>query len=212
VVVRPSPTRAVVNARALAVLGLVLSLLDCRSKPRQAVVPVAAKATPSPLQVHPGDAIAIEYRWGVGPGAPRIEKGFGAFVHFVDPSGTLIFTDDHLPAPPPEAWEGGQTYTYKRVVLVPDLASPGPLEIRMGLFSTGGQRLALSGAGARRGYAPESTPAASWRSSHGRIGRRWSGGRVSIRPKPLRGIPSQRDAGCKKRARSPSGTAGRTWS
>jgi hypothetical protein len=81
-----------------------------------------------------------------------VGKGFGAFVHFVDASGTLIFTDDHVPVPPPEAWVAGQTYTYKRVVLLPDLAPAGALEIRMGLFQAGG-RLALTGRGARNEYA-----------------------------------------------------------
>jgi hypothetical protein len=124
----------------------VMLLLGCRARPPQVVVPISPRSSPSPQRVRPGEALALEYRWEVAPGVPRLGKGLNAFVHFVDAkSGSLVFTDDHPPVPPPEAWEGGQNYTYKRVVLVPELALEGPIEIRMGLFSGGGQRLALQG-------------------------------------------------------------------
>ena len=138
------------STRALGGLGLGLLLCACHSRPSPAGLPITPQCRASQAQVHPGDAVALDYLWEVGATAPRVEKGFGAFVHFVDSSGTLVFADDHPPVPPPEAWDAGQTYRYRRIVLVPDLAPKGPLEIRMGLFSSTGTRLALSGPGGSR--------------------------------------------------------------
>jgi len=138
----------------LSSLWAAVLLGGCRSHPAQITLPIVPKVATSPVKVHPGDAVAMEYRWDVGQGAPRIEKGFGAFVHFVDGSGALVFTDDHAPVPPPEIWEPGQSYSYKRVILIPELAPAGPLEIRMGLFSSGGKRLGLGVAGGTRNEYP----------------------------------------------------------
>jgi len=124
---------------------VALALEGCHVKPHEVPSDIEPRAAAAPQKVEAGAAFAMEYRWQVGPQAPRIGESLQAFVHFVDASGALMFTDDHRPVPPPEAWQPGQVYSYKRIVLVPGLLPPGPVTVRMGLFSGKGERMALKG-------------------------------------------------------------------
>jgi hypothetical protein len=131
------------NARALFLLSVLL-LGGCHSRPHDVPLEVAPECSLVPPRVPAEDALALEYRWTVRPGAKRLGAGYRSFVHFVDASGVLLFTDDHDPIPAPETWQPGNTYTYDRIVLVPDIP-PGRIEVRMGLFSEKGGRVTLQG-------------------------------------------------------------------
>jgi hypothetical protein len=138
---------------AVLALGCGLAAVPggaCRSGAPEAQTDIEPRASASPAKVEAGGAVAVTYHWTVGPKAPKVGEGLQAFVHFVDPSGALLFTDDHVPVPPPQAWQPGQVYSYKRIVLVPGLLPPGPVAIRMGLFSPKGERMALRGTSAGR--------------------------------------------------------------
>ncbi len=128
----------------LAIAGATL-LPACRRKPAEvnAITPtLAASRSRAPL----GSAIEVTYTWNVEPTAKKIGQDYRAFVHFLDSHEVILFTDDHVPTPPPASWEPGQTYTYTRTVFVPIVAYVGPVEVRMGLQPVArGERLALKG-------------------------------------------------------------------
>lgn len=123
---------------------LLLALLTaCHKREVDVSSGVELLCLPLTASVRSGDPLSLEYRWTLHSGAPHPAPGYTAFVHFVDPAGVLLFTDDHALVPAPDTWESGKTYSYRRFLLVPDLP-PGKVEIRMGLFS-GPNRLHLEG-------------------------------------------------------------------
>jgi hypothetical protein len=88
----------------------------------------------------------VTYTWAVDRSSPPLAPELRAFVHFVGPDGGIVFTDDHAPDPPVGSWKPGQSYTYRRAVLVPVRSFVGALEVRVGLFHpSGGGRIALKG-------------------------------------------------------------------
>ena len=101
--------------------------------------------TLSSASVEVGGVVAATYAWTVTRDLATSGQDYEAFVHFVDGSGTVLFTDDHRIDPPVPSWRKGATYRYTRTVVVPPLPFTGRLEVRLGLFSASGQRLALSG-------------------------------------------------------------------
>ena len=128
--------------RAAVLLGLGL-FAACRGKRPEAPVDLEASVELGASRVLAAHPLAVTYTWAVGTNAPRLRPTERAFVHFVDASNVLLFTDDHVPEPPPSSWEPGRRYSYTRLVLVPPLPFTGNLEMRVGLFDT-------QGAGGRR--------------------------------------------------------------
>ncbi len=94
-----------------------------------------------------GSAVEVTYTWTVESGARKINPGYRALVHFLDSHEVVLFTDDHVPTPPPETWEPGHTYTYSRTVFIPIYPYVGEVQLVMGLYpSIGrGERLPLKG-------------------------------------------------------------------
>jgi hypothetical protein len=113
---------------------LVASLPACkRASPPPAVsLDVVPSARFSPEKPHAGQPLAVTYRWQVGPRLAAMTPHM-AFVHFVAADGTVLFTDDHTPMPPPEAWEPGGIYEYTRLAFTYH-QFPGPLQVRLGLY------------------------------------------------------------------------------
>jgi len=129
----------------LAIAGATV-LPACRRKPAEvnAIRPsLVASRNRAPL----GSAIEVTYTWTVEPTAKKIGQDYRAFVHFLDSHEVILFTDDHLPTPPPSSWEPGKTYAYTRTVFVPIVAYVGQVEVRMGLqpVTARGERMALKG-------------------------------------------------------------------
>jgi hypothetical protein len=92
-----------------------------------------------------GSALEVTYTWTTEAGAKKIPPGYQAFAHVLDSRKTVLFTDDHVPVPPPDQWEPGKTYTYTRTVYVPVTPYVGTAQLVMGLCPTEGkgERIAL---------------------------------------------------------------------
>jgi hypothetical protein len=109
------------------------------------IVPTfSANRTQIPLK----SAIEVTYSFECGPAMKKFSEDQRVFVHFVDRDGTLLFTDDHLPALPATTWEAGKKYTYSRTVFVPSYSYVGPVTVRLGLTALSGgrkPRVALKG-------------------------------------------------------------------
>jgi hypothetical protein len=124
----------------------VIAVTACTRK-RETEPPVA---TPSFTINHPraalGSPVEITYRFVVAPDAPKFQEDYLAMVHFLDADEEMMWTDDHLPQPPPSQWKPGQTVEYKRTMFVPIYPYVGEATVQMGLYSkTTGKRLPLAG-------------------------------------------------------------------
>src|SRR5438093_10568055 len=72
-------------------------------------------ATPSLTLGHDkvpiGSPVKLTYKFVVAQEA-RFTTDYWVFVHVLDPTGELLWTDDHLPTPPTSTWKPGQTVEY----------------------------------------------------------------------------------------------------
>jgi len=97
-----------------------------------------------------GSPVRLTYKFVVAPDA-RFNADYWVFVHVLDPTGELLWTDDHLPNPPTSTWKPGQTIEYTRTVFVPNYPYIGEAVIRLGMYDrTTSNRLPLSGQQASR--------------------------------------------------------------
>src|SRR4029453_12808885 len=134
---------------AVALAGA--SLLPACSRGKKAEGnPIGPSLTGSRPKAPLGSAGEITYTWTVEPGAKKVPENYRAFVGFSDPHGVMLFEDDHVPTPPPSAWEPGKTYTYTRTKFIPIYPYVGEVDVRMGLYPypSRGERLVLKGADA----------------------------------------------------------------
>jgi hypothetical protein len=103
-----------------------------------------ALATPTITVNHPraalGSPIEVTYQFVVAAGAPRIDQRYRVFVHFLDSSGELMWTDDHEPPVPTTDWTPGKTVAYTRTVFVPIYPYVGEATVRLGLYSDAQRR------------------------------------------------------------------------
>ncbi len=126
-----------------AVAGCLLHGCRGRAGDVQPIRPAVAVNRP---RVPLGAALEVTYTWEVGPAAKPVAPGHEAFVHVLDPRGTVLLTDDHVPVPPPDRWSPGRTYSYRRTVFVPVLPWVGEARVVLGLYDPrGGGRVALAG-------------------------------------------------------------------
>jgi hypothetical protein len=136
--------RAALLWAALVGVGL---FPGCRRRSTAEVSDVTASFSVNRTAAPLGSAIEVTYTWTTGPAFKKIDKDYRALVHFLDSHKVLLFTDDHVPTPPPTSWEAGNTYTYKRTVFIPIYPYVGDVRVVMGLSPTSGkgERLALKG-------------------------------------------------------------------
>lgn len=135
-----------VRALSLAVLTAVAVALHGCARADEPAAPVASIAvTPSSASVGVGAPIDLAYQWTRVTGGPALTDDLYAFVHFVDDSGMLLWTDDHRPPVAPSRWSGDAA-SYRRTVFVPRMAYSGRVHVQAGLYvPPNGPRLALTG-------------------------------------------------------------------
>ena len=96
-----------------------------------------AVATPSLTfsrdKVAIGSPVKLTYKFVVAPDA-KFTTDYWVFVHVLDPTGELLWTDDHLPTPATSTWKAGQTVEYTRTVFVPNYPYIGEALVRLGLY------------------------------------------------------------------------------
>jgi hypothetical protein len=137
-------------AASCAVLGA-----PACSRPAAPAAPVATISVGvSRPAVAAGEPLDLRYRFVRVAGAPAPPADAWVFVHALDDSGTLLWTDDHEPPLAASRW-GDAPVDYTRTMFVPRLPVSGRVRIQAGLFSRGdGTRLPLRGTEAGdRAYA-----------------------------------------------------------
>jgi len=92
-----------------------------------------------------GAPLTVTYMFNVPAGA-TLPADQWVFVHALDDSNELLWTDDHAPATPSQDWRPGTPVTYTRTMFVPRTTLPGRVRLEAGVFSrSSGSRLPLAG-------------------------------------------------------------------
>ena len=100
--------------------------------------------SPAQASAEAGAPIDLEYRLSKVADAAPLTGNIWVFVHMLDESGTLLWTDDH-PAPAPASW-ATEPVSYRRTMFVPRISYTGRVRVEAGLFSKDdGARVALAG-------------------------------------------------------------------
>ena len=109
--------------------------------------PVASiAATPSARQVESGAPVTVTYTFNVPAGAAALPADRWVFVHALDESNELLWTDDHAPPVPTQSWRAGTPITYTRTMFVPRNTTAGAVRLEAGVFArASGDRLPLAG-------------------------------------------------------------------
>jgi hypothetical protein len=133
-----------VSRLAAALLALAVSV-SCASSADNAPAVASVSVALSPSQASIGSPVEMQYRLEALPGAAMPHEPQVVFVHAVDASGRLLWTDDHHPLVPVDRWQTGTPVEYSRTMFVPRVAVSGPVELRVGVYNpTTGARLKLS--------------------------------------------------------------------
>lgn len=102
-------------------------------------------ATVAPARVEAGAPLRMSYSFTAAAGA-TLPGDQWVFVHALDDSNELLWTDDHAPPSATQTWKAGQPVTYERTTFVPRDTAAGEIRFEVGLFSRGtGERLPLVG-------------------------------------------------------------------
>jgi hypothetical protein len=134
------------SSRVALALIAASALAGCKRRQPAETIDVTPSLSVNRARAPLGSAIEVTYTWTAGPSLKKIDQPHRAFVHFLDSHDVMLFTDDHIPTPPPSQWEPGKTYTYTRTVFIPIYPYVGDVEVRVGLHPEGrGERLAIKG-------------------------------------------------------------------
>jgi hypothetical protein len=109
--------------------------------------PVASiAASLSASRAETGAPVTITYTFNVPSGSAPLPADRWVFVHALDESKELLWTDDHAPPAPTQSWQAGTPVTYARTMFVPRRTTPGQVRIEAGVFArSSGERLPLAG-------------------------------------------------------------------
>jgi hypothetical protein len=127
-----------------AAVVLLAGSISCSRKTDNQPAVATPSLTLSRDRVPIGSPVKLTYKFVVAPDA-KLTTDYWVFVHILDPTGELLWTDDHLPAPPTSTWKPGQTVEYTRTVFVPNYPYIGEAAVRLGLYDrTSTNRLTLN--------------------------------------------------------------------
>jgi hypothetical protein len=124
--------RASLLACAAAVI-LIAASISCSRKTDNTPPVATPSVTLNHDKVPIGSPVKLTYKFVVAPDA-KFDTDYWVFVHVLDPTGELLWNDDHQPNPPTSAWKPGQTVEYTRTVFVPNYPYIGEATIRLGLY------------------------------------------------------------------------------
>lgn len=131
--------------RCLVALLFSTIAAACASGPEEGT-PVATPSVTLPPAAAIESPVNVGYRFVVAADAPPLAQNYRVFVHFSDPSGQQLWTDDHLPPTPTTQWKPGATIAYTRTMFVPKVPYSGETTVDVGLYlPRSNERVPLSG-------------------------------------------------------------------
>jgi hypothetical protein len=129
--------RRIVVFLVAAACAVTLACGDSAPEPPVAKVSLTANKSRLPL----GAPLDVTYRFEVLPGA-SIDGDYRVFVQVKNPSGDILWQDDHDPPLATSQWKPGQPLEYTRTRFVPIVPYLGDATIEVGLYREN-ERLAL---------------------------------------------------------------------
>jgi hypothetical protein len=137
-------SRRVLLLACAAAVVLIAGSISCSRKTDNTPPVATPSLTFNHDKVPIGSPVRLTYKFVVAPDA-KFDTDNWVFVHVLDPTGELLWTDDHQPTPPTSAWKPGQTVEYTRTVFVPNYPYIGEATVRLGLYDrTTTNRLTLN--------------------------------------------------------------------
>ena len=139
-----SVLRAIGAIPAVVLPGLVALPAGCAASPPTpvAIVTLGIDRTNVPF----GESTEATIQFDVSPTLEPLGEDYRVFLHVLDESGSLLWTDDHDPRVPTSAWRPGRSIQYTRRIGIAAHPYIGPAAIAIGLYSpVSGARLALTG-------------------------------------------------------------------
>jgi hypothetical protein len=116
-----------------AIAALLVASISCSRKSDNEPPVATPSLTLNHDKVPIGSPVKLTYKFVVAPDA-KFNTDYWVFVHVLDPTGELLWTEDHLPTPPTSSWKPGQTIEYTRTVFVPNYPYIGEALVRLGLY------------------------------------------------------------------------------
>jgi hypothetical protein len=116
-------------------------------RPQDTAAPIASvAATLSAPRAEAGAPITVTYTFNVPASAAALPADRWVFVHALDGSNELLWTDDHAPPVPTQSWRAGTPVSYSRTMFVPRATAAGDVRLEAGVFArASGDRLPLAG-------------------------------------------------------------------
>ena len=116
-----------------AIAALLVASISCSRKSDNEPPVATPSLTLNHDKVPIGSPVKLNYKFVVAPDA-KFSTDYWVFVHVLDPTGELLWTEDHLPTPPTSSWKPGQTIEYTRTVFVPNYPYIGEALVRLGIY------------------------------------------------------------------------------
>ena len=116
-----------------AITALLVASISCSRKSDNEPPVATPSLTLNHDKVPIGSPVKLTYKFVVAPDA-KFNTDYWVFVHVLDPTGELLWTEDHLPTPPTSSWKPGQTVEYTRTVFVPNYPYIGEALVRLGVY------------------------------------------------------------------------------
>ncbi|OGF64073.1 MAG: hypothetical protein A2Y62_15555 [Candidatus Fischerbacteria bacterium RBG_13_37_8] len=87
-----------------------------------------------------GSILKADYSFSIPQNAKIPDYNGIVFVHFIDPDGNIVFTDDHETDKPITQWKTGDTYSYQRLIYVPAEILSGEYTVKLGIYDPEGKK------------------------------------------------------------------------
>jgi len=130
-----------------AIVACACVVASACGRTKDTAPPVASIAVSlSAPRAESGAPLTVTYTFTMAAGAAPMPADQWVFVHALDDSNELLWTDDHPPSTPTQDWRPGTPVTYTRTMFVPGNTPPGLVRLEAGVFSrSSGSRLPLAG-------------------------------------------------------------------
>ena len=133
------------SSAAIVVCACVVAAACARQQDTAAPIASIAATLNAP-RAEAGAPVTVTYTFNVPAGAAALPADQWVFVHALDESNELLWTDDHAPPVSTESWRAGTPVSYSRTMFVPRNTEAGQVRLEAGVFArTSGERLPLAG-------------------------------------------------------------------
>ena len=135
--------------KKIVILSVVIPILffafSCSKKGTTEPAYITPEVSFSDETVHLNSAVEVEYSFTVSEELKgKLPPKLVVFVHFLDPSGNIVFQDDHPLPKESSQLSPGDKVSYTRFLFIPSDFPLGQVKVKLGLYNKDG-RILLDG-------------------------------------------------------------------